>query len=360
MPSTVYSSLVAGGKPQTRWLRKDAVPSIFFWRKPTTPASAERQTRWQRRNILKPQELFASSCDDSHSEEDMEEELLEEDITIAAECTVTVLDEEDRPGISVGTQTDPPPPRSDVKYCDAGTDPMPKVHMSISNFIDDPAGIHDFTGLENYSRFQFTLATLGPAAHQLNYMYGNSPDRLSTEDLYFIVLIKLRKHYTNFELSRMFNVTEADVYNIFCTWVRFLSLQWREVSLWPNKDLIKFYAPAGFKKEFPSTRVIVDGTECPIKKPGLPRAQQATFSTYKNKNTVKVLAGIAPGGLVSYMSPSYGGSASDRQIVERSSLPEMCDGQDSVMSDKGFDVQDIFAPYNIAVNIPTFSGKKTA
>ena len=76
-----------------------------------------------------------------------------------------------------------------------------------------------------------------------------------------------------------------------------------------------------------------------------------------NKNTIKVLAGVTPGGLCSYISPAYGGSTSDRQIVERT-LPSMCDPGDSVMSDKGFDVQDILAPYDITVNIPTFFSKR--
>jgi len=137
-----------------------------------------------------------------------------------------------------------------------------------------------------------------------------------------------------------------------------MSLQWREVPLWASRDLVRFFSPSGFKDQYPTTRVIIDGTECPVKKPKLPSAQQSTFSTYKNRNTVKVLAGISPGGLCSYMSKAFGGSTSDRQIVERTTLPSMCDPGDSVMSDKGFDVQDIFAPYDVSVNIPTFFSKR--
>ena len=45
-----------------------------------------------------------------------------------------------------------------------------------------------------------------------------------------------------------------------------MSLQWIEVSLWPDCDVVHFFSPDGFKAKF-TTRVIVDGTECPIKKP---------------------------------------------------------------------------------------------
>lgn len=60
------------------------------------------------------------------------------------------------------------------------------------------------------------------------------------------------------------------------------------------------------------------------KKPKLLKTKQATLSTCKNKNTVKILVGATPGGLVSYVSPAYGGSTSDKQILERSSLLSLC------------------------------------
>ena len=109
-----------------------------------------------------------------------------------------------------------------------------------------------------------------------------------------------------------------------------------------------FLCTRWFQSQFFTTRVIVDGTECPIKKPKLSKAQQ---STYKNRNTIKVLVGITPGGLCSNVSPAYGGSTSDRQIMECSTMPQDCDRGDSVMADKRFDVQDIFTPYG--VNTPT-------
>ena len=36
----------------------------------------------------------------------------------------------------------------------------------------------------------------------------------------------------------------------------------------------------------------------------------------------------------------------------------MCERGDSIMTDKGFNIQDMFAPYDVAVNIPTFFNKK--
>ena len=51
--------------------------------------------------------------------------------------------------------------------------------------------------------------------------------------------------------------------------------------------------------------------------PSHPR-QRVAFSTYKNAHTLKTMISITPRGQVSYISANYGGSASDRQIIERS------------------------------------------
>ena len=257
--------------------------------------------------------------------------------------------------------SDPTPfPSTPPVTCDTATDPIEirTPTLSVDKFKHDAKSIHNFTGLQDYFKFMFVFASLGPAVNHLSYMYGAVPNSFSIVDRFFMVLIKLRKNFTNFDLSQFFDISEADVYNVFCTWVRFMSLQWRELNLWPNRDLVKFYAPSGFKTEYPNCRVIIDGTECPIKKPKKPTAQQATYSVYKNKNTVKVLVGISPSGMVTYVSPAFGGSASDRQIVERSDLDRLCDPGDEIMSDKGFNVQDLFAGDSVKITIPTFFKKK--
>ena len=181
---------------------------------------------------------------------------------------------------------------------------------------------------------------------------------LPVKDQFLLTLMKLRQYTSNYELSRMFKICESDIYNVFVTWVRFMSLQWREIDIWPCQELVRLYSPTDFQTKFPTTRAVLDGTECPCKRPSAPAAQQVVFSTYKNRCTSKVLVGATPGGLVSYVSTAYGGSASDRQIIERSDLIKKCSPGDSLMADKGFDVQDIFAPFDVSINIPSFFRKK--
>ncbi|CAG5056310.1 unnamed protein product [Parnassius apollo] len=86
---------------------------------------------------------------------------------------------------------------------------------------------------------------------------------------------------------------------------------WSLIELWPTQELIQCYTPESFEN-FEKTRIIIDSTEVPICKPTNPLSQQATFSNYKNKNTIKFLIGATPGGLISYCSDGYGGATSDR------------------------------------------------
>jgi hypothetical protein len=40
-----------------------------------------------------------------------------------------------------------------------------------------------------------------------------------------------------------------------------MSRQWREANIWPPGNLARYFAPTDFKAKFPTTKIIVDGTE---------------------------------------------------------------------------------------------------
>ena len=88
-----------------------------------------------------------------------------------------------------------------------------------------------------------------------------------------------------------------------------------------------------------------------------PNSQQLTFSSYKNHNTAKALAGNTPSGAFSFISPLYGGSISDRELFVTSLLMEKLESGDVIMADKGFNVADILEGQGILKlgGIPVFS-----
>ena len=338
-----------GSAPACKRLKPGSVPSKFPWdAKDRTDSASERRLQ---RAIRRSTTGVGLPSEDAHHTNCRSETTAQSstvpDVGVETYCNASLS------AVESATQTD----STQVCSISTSTDTAIKPSWSVHNFVNDNEAIHYYTGLASYIRFCFVLHTLGPAAYHLNYILG-AIHTICVFDQFFLTLIKLRRHTPNFELSRLFGISEADVYNIVFTWIRFMAVQWGEITLWPTADMVSFFMPSGFAKHFRRTRVILDCTECPVKKPKRPVAQQATFSTYKNRNTVKTLIGITPGGLCSHVSPTYGGSTSDRQILERSNLPTSCDPGDSVMVDKGFNVQDLFIPYDVLVNIPTFFKKQ--
>ena len=109
--------------------------------------------------------------------------------------------------------------------------------------------------------------------------------------------------------------------------------------------------PDCFKK-FPNTRIILDCTEFFIEIPSSLVNQTLTYSSYKSHNTFKLLVGISPTGVVTFLSKLWGGNASDMQIVKESGLLDLLEKGDSVMADKGFLIQDLLDPLGVTLNMP--------
>ena len=152
-----------------------------------------------------------------------------------------------------------------------------------------------------------------------------------------------------------FGISRQVVSKIFHTWLNFAFYQLQEVVKFLPREVVDQHMPKGFKASFPATRIILDATEVEIEKPGNVKDQRATWSSYKNCNTLKTMIGISPKGVVTYVSPSYGGAASDRQIIERSELlkDNTFSPRDDIMADRGIMVQDLFASKDVKVNTPT-------
>ena len=324
-----YASVLPGTKSTKRVLRPGAVPSQFPWsRIPSENMKARvkrAKTRLEKRNI-------EPDLNDGHLyEEEVVAEHVEEDVPMEQEREHKPA----RQAPPIATQT-PPKPR-----------------ISTEELMFFPRDLHYYTGLKDYDKFRYVLATLGPAAYHLKYRWGTTPS-MTIENQFLVTLMKLRRNAPDSELAFWLSTSDYTIANITVTWINFMYRQWKRLDTWPSRELVSFYMPEDFRKKFPTTRAIIDGVEVPIKKPGKPTAQQVTYSTYKNRNTLKAIIGITPGGLVSHIPPAFGGSASDRILVDRSDLMEKCDPKDSLMADKGFNIQDMAAPHDVTVNIPTF------
>ena len=241
-----------------------------------------------------------------------------------------------------------------------------KLTFSVPKLRAAPASFMFYTGLSVES-FDDILYLVGDAASTLTYSGGVGPDfpkkrignrSLSPDAELLMTLMKLRHNFPELDLALRFSVSQATVSRIFSTWVLCLYHTFKEINIWPSRALIDTYMPKEFKERFPSTRVIIDATEFPLEKPSNPDVQAATWSNYKNRNTLKLLVGVSPNGVITFLSPLYGGRISDKELTQRSNLLSLLEPGDSIMADRGFDL-DSLMPQGTYVNIPPFlAGRK--
>ena len=106
-------------------------------------------------------------------------------------------------------------------------------------------------------------------------------------------------------------------------------------------------------KKFKNARVIIDCLELFIQ-PKVPSSQKITWSNYKHWNTAKLLVGITPTGVVSFIPPLWTGSISDKEIVRQSGLLDLLEEGDAVMADKGFVILDLLTFRKVHLVSPAY------
>lgn len=124
-------------------------------------------------------------------------------------------------------------------------------------------------------------------------------------------------------LANWFGMACSTVTTIKTTWVNLLYQVFRKYLVWPSAEQSKKTLPDTYPSKYADTRVILDCIEFFINKPQNCSGQAATYSQYKHHNTVKVLIGISPVGLITFVSKPYGGNSSDRFIMEKEILNKM-------------------------------------
>ncbi|GBN81687.1 hypothetical protein AVEN_266735-1 [Araneus ventricosus] len=172
-------------------------------------------------------------------------------------------------------------------------------------------------------------------------------------DLFFLFLVKLRTGISNEFLSVLFEISDSTVSRYFTFVTTVLYEKLKLLHIFPSKSKVESM-PRQFYSENRDCRVIVDCTEIPIQKPNSPAEQQMTFSFYKNTNTLKGMIGIMPSGTISFISPLYCGSISDKELFIKSQLMDLLEPNDVVMADKGFQIEQEFKKISCKLKYPNF------
>ncbi len=200
----------------------------------------------------------------------------------------------------------------------------------------------------------------------LKYEYGQKNPKLFREETEFtsrdkllMTLLRLRRGIPLKDISDLFFIEKSWASKVFYTWIRFMSIQFSRLDnhIFVSAQEQEINKPKCFSP-FPDLRVIIDATEMRIQKPKNFSQQGNTYSEYKSCNTIKFLVGISCYGGLSFISEGFEGSISDRKLMMKSGLLEHLTPGDSLMADRGFDVEDILNGLGVNLIIPAFLGQR--
>ena len=114
--------------------------------------------------------------------------------------------------------------------------------------------------------------------------------------------------------------------------------------------------PLCFRPTYGSKVVaIIDCYELKIERPSNLSARDSTWSQYKHSNTVKVLIVIAPQGVTTFVSKSWGGRVSDKQLTRECEIIQKLPPGDTMLANGGFDIAEDIAIIQARLHIRAFA-----
>lgn len=176
--------------------------------------------------------------------------------------------------------------------------------------------------------------------------------RLRLIDQFLMTLMRLRLGLVLSDLSFRFLIPKSTCSRIINKWIDILHVRLSSLIYWPTRGQINATMPSDIKERFPATRVIIDCTELLTETPRSLAEQSLMYSHYKTHMTWKALVGVTPNGVVSFISDLWAGSISDKQLVIKSGMLDLCDQGDAIMGDKGFLISDLTTPRGLQLIIP--------
>lgn len=223
--------------------------------------------------------------------------------------------------------------------------------FGIQYIENDEKAIRYYTGLTKET-FNIVLKLCSEA--KFEYFYEWNVECFSLADQLLITLMKLRLNLEYQDLTIRFNTSNGTICNIIMTFIQLLHeiIYVCLMSEVPTQEKNALCLPNCFVS-FRNCRMIIDCTEFACAVPKHLDEQKETYSSYKHKNTLKGLIGIAPNGCITYCSSLYPGSTSDKMIVKHSGILDIFKPGDLLLADKGFLLDDI-VPQGVSVNIPPF------
>ena len=221
--------------------------------------------------------------------------------------------------------------------------------FDVSHFRNDDNRVKYYTGLHTFSLLMVVF----------NFVQGHViPGKSLTKfQEFMIVMVKLRLNTGLQDLAYRAHISVATVSRIMRKWLPALDVRLTPACIvWPERETLRRTTPLCFRQSFGTkVAVIIDCFEVFVDRPTNLLARAETWSQYKHHNTCKFLIGIAPQGLISFISAAWGGRVSDKYLTENSGLLDKLLPGDVVLADRGFTIADSVAMTGAKLHIPVFT-----
>ena len=179
----------------------------------------------------------------------------------------------------------------------------------VEQIKNDDQLIRFYTGFTSYMIFLTFFEFLGPVVNDLNYWGSKKGQckchhirKLDPMNQLFLTLVKLKLNLKVEDLAFRFKISASVVSRYITTWICFLYHHLKEIDWVPTVEQVYGTLPHLFRKLYPNTYAIIDGSEVFIETPSDLNLQSSTWSQYKHHNTSKFLVVCTPNGAISYLS----------------------------------------------------------
>ncbi|KAK1797620.1 hypothetical protein P4O66_007916 [Electrophorus voltai] len=223
---------------------------------------------------------------------------------------------------------------------------LEKMSLSEVAFRNDPEKVQFYTGLPNYFVLETVMWLLVP------HMKSEKNAKLSKFQQLLLTLMRLRLDLKNQDLAYRFGVKVATVTR---TVHRIISIMFTTLVptavFWPSRTELRKNLPAAVRQTHPDCAVILDCFTVSLEKAVSVDANRQSptetaevvrhLSRPTSVSELKYVIGVAPQGVVMFVSRGSPGNVSDKTLVESCGLLCKLLPGDVVLAERDFDIGDL-------------------
>ncbi|XP_029314921.1 THAP domain-containing protein 5 isoform X2 [Cottoperca gobio] len=194
---------------------------------------------------------------------------------------------------------------------------LDKMSLSENSLRNDAEKVKFYTGLPNYFVLETVMWLLAP------HMDGMKTVKLSKFQQLLLTLMRLRLDLRNQDLAYRFGVKVGTVTRTVHQMVTIMSSTLVPTAVfWPSRAELRKNLPAALRSSHPDCAVIIDCFMVPFEEPvsrGNQQQQRMVPSAQgvgTSNNVLKYLIGVAPQGVVTFVSRGVLGNVSDKSLAE--------------------------------------------